>query len=152
MSNATTDFSPKIKKWIAYAITGAICSDGIVSNDELEYLKKAIDFLDDKESIYTIIEMAKSKSIPDLAYLTNEDITRDQALRIIYLIGNVIIDDSKLAKSEKIYLEIVAQKLRFSSEFYKGFIEYLERSISLNSFKESLRKIAMNTGHGSNIE
>lgn len=152
MASNMNDYSPKVKKWIAYAITGAICSDGVVSQEELEFLKKAIDFLDDKESVYAIVEMAKEKTIPDLTYLSNEDVSRQQALRIMHLIGSIIIDDYKLTKTEKTYLEIVAHKLRFSNEFYKGFIDYLERAISLNIFKESLSKLAMNTGHGLNIE
>lgn len=148
----SNDFSPKTKRWLAYAITGAICSDGVVSDSELDFLKQAIKFMDDKESIYEIIDLAKNKALPELSYLTAEDISKKQAIRIAFILGGIVTEDQKLKKGEKEFLKNALFKMSLSEEFYNGFIQYLEQSIKLSELKSTIEKVALTTGKGGNIE
>ena len=57
------------KNWFASSIAGMIVADGRADQTELEFLKEAINFLDNKDEISKIMTIVKSGTLPELSPL-----------------------------------------------------------------------------------
>jgi len=129
--------SPEAKKWYALAIVGAVASDGVIEDDEMQFLKIAIKFLDDVKDIHNLLLYAKEKKIPKLTQLRS--VTRANAFRLIIALGKIVIEDDKMAPSEAEYLESVAAKLGFDEKVSGMYITFLKESIRLALMRKKVR-------------
>ena len=68
------------KNWFASSIAGMIVADGRADQTELQFLKEAINFLDNKEEINQIMAIVKNGMPPDLSPL---DIDSKQAFLML---------------------------------------------------------------------
>lgn len=137
-TNFTQQMSPQTKKWYAMSIAGAVTSDGVVDDEELEYLKIAISFLDDPNDINEIVTMAKERKVPRLGQLRN--VRRQDAFRILLALAKIVAADNVITNGEKNYITMACGKLGFSKIFAKKLFTWLDANIGLNLERERLKK------------
>ncbi len=142
------DTLPKmVKRWFAHAIAGAITADGIVDDDEVQFLSKAIEFLDSEDEVHELLELVKTKALPELQSMSSID--RNQAFRMMATITQIVANDGKLSKGEVIYLKSVTKKLGFSVHFSTQLINWAKKSADVKREFSELKKAATN---GQNLD
>ncbi|MGK5090979.1 hypothetical protein WDW89_03055 [Deltaproteobacteria bacterium TL4] len=104
----TESLSYKERKWIALSIAGMVGADGKIDPSELDFLRMAIKFLDNKEDINSILQIAKEGKIPPLPPLKIE---RNLTINILKHLTYLAIVDEELAPSEEAFLKHVAELL-----------------------------------------
>ncbi len=75
LTSTVNELSSKQKFWFASSIAGMVGADGHAHREELDFLKKAINFLDSEDQIHEIISMVKGLQkgfSPPLGKLTLE--------------------------------------------------------------------------------
>lgn len=132
------------KKWYAHAIAGAITSDGVVEKDELEFLEKAISFLETKEDIYELVSMVKNKELPELGGMTNLD--RGSAFRMIVTVTTIVANDGKISKGEAAYLKDITDKLGFGPQFSARCLDWAVKNAQIRKEFSELKRMALNGG------
>ena len=70
VSQLTSGLQPELleddqKQWLAYAICGAITSDGSVAPEELEYLERALAFLPSETEVNNMMRAVKDQKLPE---------------------------------------------------------------------------------------
>ena len=90
------------KVWLAYAMTGMICADKVIEDDELEFFQVALYILDSQDDVNTISKIMLEGRPVDLPVLIIND--RRKAYEMLSLLAAVSISDGFLAKSEERFL------------------------------------------------
>ena len=118
------------KNWFASSIAGMIVADGRADQTELEFLKEAINFLDNKEEISQIMAIVKNGTPPELSPL---EIDSKQAFLMLKYLSQLMVADSDLSSKEIEYFLITGRLLGFSNEilakFWKSARSLLERDL-----------------------
>ena len=118
------------KNWFASSIAGMIVADGRADQTELEFLKEAINFLDNKEEISQIMAIVKNGTPPELSPL---EIDSKQAFLMLKYLSQLMVADSDLSSKEIEYFLIIGRLLGFSNEilakFWKSARSLLERDL-----------------------
>ena len=118
------------KNWFASSIAGMIVADGRADETELEFLKEAINFLDNKEEINQIMAIVKNGTLPELSPL---EIDSKQAFLILKYLAQLMVADSDLSSKEIEFFLLIGKFLGFSNEilskFWKSARSLLERDL-----------------------
>ena len=118
------------KNWFASSIAGMIVADGRADQTELEFLKEAINFLDNKEEISQIMAIVKNGKPPELSPL---EIDSKQAFLMLKYLAQLMVADSDLSSKEIEYFLLTGRFLGFSDEilakFWKSARSLLERDL-----------------------
>ena len=101
------------KEWLANAICGIVCSDGVIDQVELAFLKKALGFIGEKDTVIKMVQTVKEKKVPELQNL--KDITRAEAFKIYLFIGKLALSDARLTIDEVDFLRKIGSTLGFPS-------------------------------------
>ncbi len=103
--------SKEDKVWFARSIAGMVVADGHVDDSELESLKEAISFLDDREEVNRLMAIVKSGKPPqlDVAHIESK-----QAFIILKYLAEVMVADAVLSPSEVDYFLSVGKLLGFT--------------------------------------
>jgi len=101
------------KEWLANAICGIVCSDGIIDEVELAFLKKALGFIGEKETVIRMVELVKQKEVPELTSL--KEVSREEAFKIYLFIGKLALSDARLTIDEVDFLRKIGANLGFKS-------------------------------------
>ena len=111
------------KKWLAYAICGAITSDGSVAPEELEYLERALS----ESEVNNMMRAVKDQKIPELDRIPGA--TREMEVKIFIDLTSVISVDNVLGANEIDYLLHIGRKLGFGREFVRVVIRWASEGI-----------------------
>ena len=118
------------KNWFASSIAGMIVADGRADQTELEFLKEAINFLDNKDEISKIMAIVKSGTLPELSPL---EIDSKQAFLMLKYLAQLMVADSDLSSKEIEFFLLTGKFLGFSDEilskFWKSARSLLERDL-----------------------
>jgi len=118
------------KNWFASSIAGMIVADGRADETELEFLKEAINFLDNKDEISKIMAIVKSGTLPELGPL---EIDSKQAFLMLKYLAQLMVADSDLSSKEIEFFLLTGKFLGFSngilSKFWKSARSLLERDL-----------------------
>ena len=115
------------KQWFAYAICGAITSDGSVAPEELEYLERALAFLPSETEVNNMLKAVKDQKLPELDRLPGA--TRDVEVKMFIDLTAVISVDNVLGANEIDYLLHIGRKLGFGREFIRIVIRWASEGI-----------------------
>jgi uncharacterized tellurite resistance protein B-like protein len=119
------------KNWFASSIAGMIVADGRADQTELEFLKEAINFLDNKEEISKIMAIVKNGTPPELNPL---EIDSKQAFLMLKYLAQLMVADSDLSSKEIEYFLLTGRFLGFNNEilakFWKSARSLLERDLA----------------------
>ena len=118
------------KNWFASSIAGMIVADGHADQTELDFLKEAINFLDNKEEISQIMAIIKNGNLPELSPL---EIDPKQAFLMLKYLSQLMVADSDLSSKEIEFFLSTGRFLGFSNEilakFWKSARSLLERDL-----------------------
>lgn len=129
------------KNWLAIAIGGMIVADGVVDEDELQYLQKALSFLEDHGVINSLVNNVKKKELPPLPQLT---ISGKEAFHMLKYLAAVAGSDSRFSRSEAGFLKSVGEKLGFDQAFIKEVLNLARMQAKVHREEDRLEKMAQN--------
>lgn len=141
-----TDFvqtlPPDAKKWLAHAIAGMICADGVVDKSEMEYLREAINFLENVDEINVLVEIVKKKEKPVLQILK---IDRKPAFQLLSHLARLSIVDGHLSQPEVEFLKYAGSRLGFSSDFCLEVGKWVHNYLGVVKMEKTLMSQAIKT-------
>ena len=117
LTSTVNELSSKQKFWFASSIAGMVGADGHAHREELDFLKKAINFLDSEEQIQEIISMVKNLKkgfSPPLGKLTLEP---RQAFFIIKYLAQIMVSDVDLSPKEIKYFLKIGSFLEYNTYY-----------------------------------
>ena len=130
------------KNWFASSIAGMIVADGRADQTELEFLKEAINFLDNKDEISQIMAIVKNGTLPNLSPL---EIDSKQAFLMLKYLAQLMVADSDLSSKEIEFFLLVGKFLGFSDEilskFWKSARSLLERDLPMGMIETGKLKV-----------
>lgn len=128
-----------IKRWFAHAIVGMVCADGIVEPAEMEYLKKAVTFLDDAKEVDQLLDMVKNKNMPELMEMKAVD--HAMAYQMMETLAKICVTEKELTDSEGHYLRYVGNRLGYTSAFCEHLVKWTADSCLLKKREKQLKKL-----------
>jgi len=127
--------SPEMKFWFANAIVGMITADGAVTDDEVAFLREAIDFLDNIEDINRIVEMVKQRETPPLQN-TNVDILIARSM--LFYIADIAVIDGSLSQREVNYFKYIGKKVGIDDTYSLKVIGWAKDNYEIKKRKQEL--------------
>jgi uncharacterized tellurite resistance protein B-like protein len=127
--------SAEMKFWFANAIVGMISADGAVTDDEVAFLREAIDFLDNIEDINRIVEMVKRRESPPLQS-TNVDMLIARSM--LFYIANIAVIDGSLSQGEVSYFKYIGNKIGVDDTYSLKVIGWAKDNYKLKKRKQEL--------------
>ena len=134
------DLTPQTSRWFARAVAGVVASDGLIDEEEIDFLKISLKFLKNEHEVNEIIELVKNKKLPELSQL--RDVNRPMAFRILLIVTKLAMYDLKFTKSEAEYIKHIAGRLGFNKYFQKHFLMWAKDTVSLDRRLDDLKKLA----------
>ena len=118
------------KNWFASSIAGMVAADGRADQSELNFLKEAINFLENKDEINKIMSVVKTGRPPEMGPL---DIDPKQAFLMLKYLAQLMVADSDLSSKEIGFFLSTGKFLGFSNQilakFWKSARSLLERDL-----------------------
>ena len=118
------------KRWFACSIAGMVVADGRTDKSEMEFLKEAINFLDDKDEVNNIMKVIKEGKIPEMGSL---EIDPKQSFLMLKYLAQLMVADSDLATKEISFFLLSGKLLGFSNDiqtkFWKSARALLEKDL-----------------------
>jgi hypothetical protein len=100
------------KIWFANAIAGMIVADGRVDDSELEFLKEAISFLEDRDQVNGIMAVVREGKTPSLEA---RKIDPRQSFIILKYLAELMVVDGKMSETEITFFVYAGNLLGFTS-------------------------------------
>ena len=131
-------FSESGRKWLANAIAGMVCADGVVAKEELRFLEHAIQLLNnDKELVYDLVARIRARNVPEMVQYREAD--RILAYKMIMLIAHTAVSDLLCNNAEEKYLRNAAAKLGFDKIFCNELLEWARDLLEYDRLEDKLR-------------
>ena len=108
----TEAMSIEEKIWFARAIAGMIVADGRVDDSELEFLKEAISFLEDRDQVNGIMTVVRQGKTPSLEA---RKIDPKQSFIILKYLAELMVVDGKMSETEITFFVYAGGLLGFTS-------------------------------------
>lgn len=129
------DLEPDVLFWFAKAIAGSVVVDGVVTEKELTFLSKALEFLDDYDKSIVIINAARDKTLPEIEKI---NLPKEPAARLYMVLLKILVSDYKITDEEKAFMKEIGGKLGFDS---KAISKMMAFSFTLLEAERTNRKI-----------
>ena len=130
-----TKLPPEVKLWFARAIAGMITADGTVTDDEVAFLREAINFLEGVDDINQIVNLVKSRKIPGLQSI-NIDMTL--AREILFYISDIAVTDGNLSQREIDFFRYIGSKLGIDQAYCQKIITWAKDYDQLKRRKQEI--------------
>lgn len=127
--------SSEMKTWFANAIVGMISADGAVSDDEVPFLREAIDFMDNVEDINRIVEMVKKRETPPLQ---NTTVDTQIARAMLFYIADIAVTDGSLSQREVNYFKYMGNKIGIDDTFSLKIIAWAKDNYKIKKRKAEM--------------
>ncbi len=130
-------FNDEQRLWYSYLVASAIKADGNVNTSEVDFLVKAMHFLnqDQKNKIKSYIR--SDRLLPNLGDVP-KDINKKQ-LRIVFTeLIKIIMCDGVVIKQEISFLKQIAQSFGFTKEYSEKCLEWGELMLEAEKHRTKL--------------
>ena len=114
----TEAMSIEEKIWFARAIAGMIVADGRVDDSELEFLKEAISFLEDRDQVNGIMAVVRQGKTPSLEA---RKIDPKQSFIILKYLAELMVVDGKMSETEITFFVYAGGLLGFTSNILTSY-------------------------------
>ena len=115
------------KYWLAVAICSAITADGNIAPEEIQYMERALGFLESKSEANKIIQAVKDQKLPKLERFPEG--TRQIEVQIFIELLLVVCADNVLGTNEIDFLLTIGRKLGFGREYVRITIRWASEGI-----------------------
>ncbi|MBL7035198.1 MAG: TerB family tellurite resistance protein [SAR324 cluster bacterium] len=120
------------KIWFAKSIAGMVVADGRADQQEMNFLREAINFLENKDDIQAIMDIIKECKSPEMSLL---EIEPKQAFLMLKFLAQLMVADSHLHSKEIAYFLLAGRYLGFNNEIltklWKSARAMLDRDLPL---------------------
>ncbi|MBU2511469.1 TerB family tellurite resistance protein [bacterium] len=137
MNVPINEFNEEQRLWYGYLVASATKADGAVDPSEIEFLIKALHFLDAKQKAAINKYLKTEKIHPGLAKIPKGISRRLLAIIFTELIW-IIVSDGKLIKSEVNFIKTVSGWFGFSDEYYKKTLQWGEQMLKAEKYRRAL--------------
>jgi len=107
------EMSAPEKTWFAHSIAGMVVADGRSDQTEMNFLREAINFLEDKEEINNIMTVIKEGKIPEMTPLV---IDPKQAFLMLKYLAQLMVVDFDLDTKEISFFLFSGKLLGFNND------------------------------------
>ncbi len=128
-----------MKTWFANAIVGMISADGAVTDDEVSFLREAIDFMDNVDDINRIVEMVKNRETPPLQ---NTNVDMPIARAMLFYIADIAVIDGSLSQREVDYFKYIGKKIGIDDSYSLKIIGWAKDNYKIKKRKADLLRQA----------
>ena len=115
------------KHWLAIAICSAITADGNIAPEEIQYMERALGFLESKSEANKIIQAVKDQKLPKLDRFPEG--TREVEVQIFIELLLVVCVDNVLGTNEMDFLLTIGRKLGLGREYVRIAIRWASEGI-----------------------
>lgn len=115
------------KHWLAIAICTAITADGNIAPEEIQYMERALGFLESKAEAAKIIQAVKDQKLPKLDRFPEG--TRQMEVQIFIELLLIVCVDNVLGTNEIDFLLTVGRKLGLGREYVRVAIRWASEGI-----------------------
>lgn len=137
MNVPLNEFNDEQKLWYGYMVASATKADGSVDPSEIEFLIKALHFLNADQKAKIKHYLKTEKIHPGLAKIPAGLTKRQLAVIFTELIW-IIVSDGKLNKSEVGFIKTIAGWFGFSDEYYKRTLQWGEQMLRAEKYRRAL--------------
>jgi hypothetical protein len=124
------EMSSAEKKWFAHSIAGMVVADGRADQSEMNFLREAINFMEDKEEVSKIMNVIKEGKTPEMSPLA---IDPKQAFLMLKYLAQLMVADAHLDTKEIRFFLLSGRLLGFNNEiltkFWKSARALLEKDL-----------------------
>ncbi len=124
------------KGWYAKSLIATIMLDGLVDDTELQFLKAAMSFVDNKKEQHRLVGYVRNKMAPPLT--SPPGISQDILLLIFFEVILIVSADESLSYKEQTHLKHIAEMCDMSDAFLDKAIDWCHRGISWKQNKNPL--------------
>ncbi len=128
------DFNDEQRLWYGYLVASAVKADGAVDPSEIEFLIKALHFLDPKQKNMVQQYLKTVPLLPGLEKVP-AGLNRKQLAVVYTELIWVIIADGVLTKSEKLFLQTVAVWFEFSNDYTGKLLQWGEQMLKAEKYR-----------------
>lgn len=126
---------PEQKFWFGNACVGIMSSDGRISKNEMLYINTLCNTNPEKEYVYHIVKLLKSKERPKL---NNLKLQHNLALKMMKFFIMVMVNDEKISKHEQNYVQYLGSKLGLTDQMLDGFIRLAYQKVEILKTEKNL--------------
>ena len=112
LTSTVNELSSEQKFWFASSIAGMVGADGHAHREELDFLRKAINFLDSEDQIHEIISMVKG-----LQKGFSPPLEPRQAFFILKYLAQIMVSDDDLSPKEIKYFLKIGSLLEYNTYY-----------------------------------
>ena len=124
------------KNWYAKVLIATIMLDGLVDDSELQFLKAAMSFLDNKKDQQQLVGYVRNKMSPPLS--EPPDVPEDILLLIFFEVILIVSADESLSYAEQTHLKNICNLCGFSEDVISKAIEWCHQGINWKQNKNPL--------------
>ncbi len=136
-----SEFNEQQRLWCAFLIASATKADGGVDPAEVEFLIKALHFLDPTQKVEVQAYLKTKEILPTLQNVPAG--FKKPQLAIIYTeLIRIIVSDAKLTRGEKSFLNQVAQWFGFTEEYKDKLLHWGEQMLKAEKYRRKLVEMA----------
>ena len=136
------EMSSAEKKWFAHSIAGMVVADGRADQSEMNFLRDAINFIDDKEEVSNIMNVIKEGKTPEMSPLK---IDPKQAFLMLKYLAQLMVADAHLDTKEIRFFLLSGKLLGFNNEiltkFWKSARALLEKDLPQGIIETANHKV-----------
>ncbi len=128
--------NPEQKKWYANVLIATIMLDGLVEDTELQFLKAAMSFLDNKKDQQQLVGYVRNKMSPPIT--DPPGLSEDILLLIFIEVILIVSADESLSYTEQGHLKTIANICGFDSELLDKAVNWCNQGIAWKQNKNPL--------------
>ena len=131
---------PEDMVWFVNAVQGMILADRRVDEGEINFIRKLIELLPDKQESERLVEMIKKREPAKLPY--SGRMKRDIAFNMLTTLLNIALADGKLGAAEADYFKSACRQLGFDAILSREMLVWAKKKQQLDIAYEHLRQLA----------
>ena len=120
--NDFNEYDERELDWIADVLVGAAACDNNISEEELIFMAKALDFLNDKKKQLALVDKLRSKKVGKIKLIEIKD--NKKAVSILFACMRLMATDRQLKKVEIRYFGELAQRLGFEKSYIEELLQW----------------------------
>ena len=123
------------KTWFGNACVGIMSSDGRITKNEMLYVNTLCTANPEKEYVYQLVKLLKSKQQPKLETIT---LSPEKTAKMMMFFLQVMVNDDRINQHEQQYFQYLGTRLGLSEQAINDFIKLAYRQVEVLKTEKNL--------------
>jgi len=124
-----------IRLWFGLACVGIMSSDGRITKNEMMYVNTLCTANPEKEYVYKLVTMLKSKKQPKLEVIK---LPSEKSTEMMLIFIQVLVNDDRISQQEQQYMAYLGTRLGMNDGTINDFIKLAYRRVEMLKAEKSL--------------